>query len=374
MKKFLSLLLVTAMLVATAVAAVVVVSAIDGDWSVYAPKSQYLDGYADIMRDVPGYEYTDEGLKMIPATWKDSNPYATFQTTDPIDIREGVYLKVRVDQFSYDADNGWFGVRIWDQENVELGKLGDDYGYGVETIIRYVGTTGSYEDNYNENDPKTWAGAKSTLEWYKDLEEGQRISCINTSENDALYNFEFDEEKHPLLTLKIEWDDANEGCVVYINDVPAPDEYNSALNRYFEPLDYMAYVGFSLQNSKTGGTIGCTILEFGTCEEDATFPMGNDSAQPEINVNEVAPLADASAIAEGEPAIVLNGVKAESNVAGKPTSVIGNIISVKEDNSVNVIANTDNKASIKYIVNNYVSYAVEDFPYASTTPSLSLSV
>ena len=66
MKKLLSVLLVAAMLVATLVAAIVNVSAIDGDWSIFAIKSQYLEGYADIMRDVPGYEYTDEGLKMIP--------------------------------------------------------------------------------------------------------------------------------------------------------------------------------------------------------------------------------------------------------------------------------------------------------------------
>lgn len=363
MKKILSVLLVAAMLVATLVAAIVNVSAaVDGDWSVYAIKSQYLDGYADIMRDVPGYEYTEEGLRMIPATWKDSNPYATFQTTDPVYIKGGVYLKVRVDQFTYDAGDRWFGFSIWDQQNVELGKQGDDYGYGVETLIRHVSSKGTDAEKYDENDPKTWPGAKTTLEWYKDLEEGQRISCKNSSENDALYNYEFDDQKRPILTLKIEWDDANECCVVFINDVPAPDDYNSALNRHFEELDYMAYIGFSLQNSQTGGTIGCTILEYGTSEDDASAPMGDDRAEPEINTNEVADIADASTVAEGEPAIILNALKTESNVAGKPTSVMGNVITVKEDNSVNIIANTNNMANIKYIVNNDTSYAVEDFP------------
>ena len=362
MKKILSVLLVAAMLVATLVAAIVNVSAVDGDWSVYAIKSQYLDGYADIMRDVPGYEYTEEGLRMIPATWKDSNPYATFQTTDPVYIKDGVYLKVRVDQFTYDAGDRWFGFSIWDQKNVELGKQGEDYGYGVETLIRHVSSKGTDAEKYDENDPKTWPGAKTTLEWYKDLEEGQRISCKNSSENDALYNYEFDDQKRPILTLKIEWDDANECCVVFINDVPAPDDYNSALNRYFEELDYMAYIGFSLQNSQTGGTIGCTILEYGTSEDDATAPMGDDRAEPEINTNVVADIADASTVAEGDPAIILNALKTESDVAGKPTSVMGNVITVKEDNSVNIIANTNNMANIKYIVNNDTSFAVADFP------------
>ena len=364
MKKFLSLLLAAAMLIAIAVTAVVVVSAVDGDWSVYTVKSQYLDGYADFMHDVPGYEYTDEGLKMIPAAWRDSTPYATFQTTEPVYIKEGVYLKVRVDEFSYDAGDKFFAFSIWDQENVELGKQGEEYGYGVETLIRHRGTTGNDALNYDASNPTTWPGAKTTMEWYKDLEEGQRETCKNTSEYDSWYNYEFDENGCPILTLRIEWDDANEMCVVYINDVPAPDEYNSALKRCFEPLDYMAYVGFTLSNSKTGGTAACTILEWGTSADDAEPPMGDDSADPIVFDNQVAPIADASDIPVGSPAIILNGLKTDSNVAGNPVSMVGNVITVYEDGSINVLANTNNQATVKYIVNNDTSYAVEDFPIA----------
>jgi hypothetical protein len=68
MKKLLSVLLVAAMLVTTLVVAVVNVSAADGDWSVYAIKSQYLDGYADIKRSVPGLAYVDDGLTMVTVT------------------------------------------------------------------------------------------------------------------------------------------------------------------------------------------------------------------------------------------------------------------------------------------------------------------
>ena len=370
MKKFLSLLLAVAMLITTVVVATVSVSAVDGDWSVYTVKSQYFAEYADVVRSVPGYEYTSEGLSMISvddegnSIWMDSSPYATFQTTDPVYIKDGVYLKVRVDQFTYDAGDRWFGFSIWDQPNVELGRQGDDYGYGVETLIRHRSSAGTDAENYDENDPKTWPGAKTHLEWYKDLEEGQRISCKNTSENDSLYNYEFDDQERPILTLRIEWDDVNECCVVFINDVPAPDDYNSALNRYFEEFGYMAYIGFTLQNNQIGGTAGCTILEYGTSEDDASIPMGDDFAEPVINTNEVADIADASTVAEGEPAIILNGRKNESNIASNPTSVLGNVITVKEDNSVNIIADINNMATIKYNVNNDTSYAVEDFPIA----------
>ena len=147
MKKALSIILVAAMLITTVVAASITVSAMDGDWSVYTLKSQYLDGYADYYHDVPGYDYIDEGLKMIPAPWEDSTPYATFQTTEMVNLKEeGVYLKVRVDQFTYTAGDKWFGFSLWDDQNVELGKQGGDYGFGVETVIRVKDGVNGYDE------------------------------------------------------------------------------------------------------------------------------------------------------------------------------------------------------------------------------------
>ncbi len=388
MKKILSVLLVAAMLVATLVAAVVSVSAADGDWSIYAIKSQYLEGYADVMHSVPGYQYTNEGLTMVTVDedgnhiWPDSSPYATFQTTDPVYLAEGVYLQVRVDEFSYDASDKWFGFSLWDQQNVELGKQGDDYGYGVETLIRMQGLTAvkdeesgeiekdengntKYENTaYDAEDKKTWLGAMTTFMWNKNEEEGQRIEVKNPTDDKDTYNYEFDENGCPILTLEVKWNSRNECCEVYINGVKAPDEYNSALNRVLADNDDELYVGFSLQNNKTGGTAKCTILKYGQNAEDATPPVatGSEYAAPEVLTNEVADFMDPNDIAKGEPAIRLNGVKAESNVAGKPTSVIGNIIVVNDDNSVNVLANTANQANVKFVVSNDISYAVENFP------------
>lgn len=379
MKKFLSVLLAATLVVATLVVVTIVPAAAadKGEWSVYAIKSQYLDGYADIMHDVPGYEYTEEGLKMIPSTWKDSNPYATFQTTDPVDLKEGVYLQVRVDEFTYDAGDKWFGFSIWDQQNVELGKQGDDYGYGVETLIRIVGTSANDLAKYNPEDQSTWPGAYNSLEWYKDLEEGQRIKCVNSA-NDKLFQNNFVEKKDadgkvvvdengntvycPILTLEIVWDDASETYAISINGVPAPDSYNQAATDYFGERGDEAYIGFSLQNNTLGGTVGCTILKWGTSAEDAEVPEGDDSAAPDKYSNEKAPLADPSNIAAGAPAITLNGVRGESDVAGKPSSVLGNKIVVNEDGSVNLQASADNSANIKFVVDNDTSYAVEDFP------------
>ena len=381
MKKFLSMLLATVMVVAAVMAVLAVpTAAADGIWSVYAKKDQYIDGYTGIMSDIPGYEYTDEGLKMIPAEWKDSNPYATFQTSEKVYLADGVYLEVRVDQFSYGAGDRWFGFSIWDQQNVSLGAQGEDYGYGVETLIRHNGVPAMKDDsgnvvvdengktvyaenpaNYNAEDKSTWAGAATQLEWYKDLQEGQRINCGPTPVKDS-YDFKFDENGCPILVLEIKWDAGNEMCVAYINGVAAPDTYNQAIKDKFEADGWMAYVGFSLQNNMVNGTIGCTILKFGTSEADAEPPVGDDEAAPRAFSNEKAPLADSSTVAEGTPAIRLTGSVLDSNVAGKPSSFSGNIIVVNDDSSVTLTGAANGSAYIKFTVDNTVSYAAEDFP------------
>ena len=380
MKKFLSMLLATVMVVAAIMAVLAVpTAAADGIWSVYAKKDQYLDGYTGIMSDIPGYEYTDEGLRMIPAEWKDSNPYATFQTTEKVFLKEGVYLEVRVDQFSYGAGDKWFGFSIWDQQNVALGAQGEDYGYGVETLIRHNGVSAMKDesgnvvedengktvynekpDKYDENDKSTWAGAMQNLEWYKDLEEGKRESCTGYEKAD--YNYKFDENGNPILVLEVKWDAGNEMCVAYINGVKAPDTYNQAIKDKFEPEGWMAYVGFSLQNSMVGGTIGCTILKWGTSEADAEAPIGDDEAAPRAFSNEVADLADSATIPEGTPAVRLTGTVLDSNVAGKPNSYAGNLIVVNDDSSVNLTASPNGAAYIKFVVDNTISYEAKDFP------------
>ncbi|MGM9644476.1 MAG: hypothetical protein ACI3X1_05255 [Eubacteriales bacterium] len=359
MKKVLSILLAAAMLITAFVVVAVPVSAADGEWSVYTIKSQYLDSQkdTDMLRDIPGYEYTDEGLKMIPGKWVDSAPYGTFQTTDTWDISDGIYLQVRVDDFSYDAGDSWFGFSIWDTDGgVELGKQGGEYGLGVETLIHMKNGSAA-----NESDKTTWAGALNSFEWFKDIEAGQRVKTPQTAEDKALYQYTFDENKKPILTLEIRWDDANEGCEVFINNSPAPDEYNQALNSYFSELNYQAYIGFSFHNSKKGGTGACTILKFGTSAEDATTPVGDDEKDPVYLTNDYAEIAAASTVPANKPAILLNA-SSESNGVGKISSYAGNKILVNDDNSVNITANLSNIASASFRVASDCSYDIKDFP------------
>ena len=190
--------------------------------------------------------------------------------------------------------------------------------------------------------------------------EEQRVKTPQEPEDKAKYDYAFDENKKPILTLEIKYDDAKETYEVFINDSPAPDEYNTALNKLFP--DCQAYIAFSLHNSKKGGTAACTILKFGHTAEDATTPVGDDKRAPEIITNDFDAIADASTIAANMPAIRLNASAEESNGVGKISSYAGNKIRVNNDNSFNVTANLSNIASASFRVASNCSYDIKDFP------------
>ncbi len=356
MKKILSVLLAAAMLVTALVVVALPVSAARGDWSVYTIKSQDL-GLLPTLKDIAGYEYTEEGLKMIPGEWESSSPYATFQTTNTWDITQGIYLQVRVDDFTYSASDKWFGFSFWDSENVELGALGDEYGHGVETLIRI--NTG---DTTSE-DPVNYPGKMRGLEWYDDTGD-QRTKITQTADDMNLFENNFDENKKPIITIEVKWDDAAELCRVFVNNSPAPEAYNQAMTDYFiNNFDNQAYVGFSMQNNTTGGTVACTILKFGENAEDATVPTGDDSAKPQIFSNEAAPMTPSEEVPEGQPALVLNGSNSSSQVFGKPTSYASHKIVVNDDDTINITSGTDNHASATFNVSNDYTYEIKDFPY-----------
>ena len=136
MKKILSVLLVAAMLVSLVAAIGIPAAAIDGEWIVYSKADHYMDDFDGDMMSIPGYEYTEEGLKVIPADWKDFTPGAGVQTKEKVDIKNGVYMEVRVDEFSNEKDF-WFNFNIWSKPMFKAGKTDvEKWGYGVQELIR----------------------------------------------------------------------------------------------------------------------------------------------------------------------------------------------------------------------------------------------
>jgi len=117
----------------------------DIDWTTYRSASDYEEpeyGEEPSYRPAPGYEYTDEGFHMISADYTDTTPFGTIQTKTPVDLQNGFYMEIRVDDYPYGGQDGmadhWISFHIWDSQNIAPGNV-LDYGQGWLNLCRTPG-------------------------------------------------------------------------------------------------------------------------------------------------------------------------------------------------------------------------------------------
>ena len=340
MKKIISVAIVAAMLLSLlcVFTAIPASAAVEGMWNVYSVAGDYYleDKEDDEFAAVPGYEYTDEGLKVIPADWSDHSPKFGVHTKDVVDLKEGVYFEVRIDDFTYSGDK-WFSISVADKPYAAPGTTNvEKYGESMTTLIRP-------DDN----------GKIAAVEWrYGAFQWSDRTSMTTPDEE------KYDENGKPILALTITWDGTT--YAMDINGAPAPDTTIAYMNEHY--ADGEAYVGINLMNSNKGGTAACTILKFGTSKEDAETPVGEDSAEPTPwKGDPIAEIADPSTVPEGQPAIYMNGSRtlsdSKSSTGRKGT---GNT-KLNEDGTFHYTALSSN-AEISFAPKNEISYSIDDFP------------
>lgn len=338
MKKFLALVLSTVMLLALCAALIVPASAVDGSWWVYCSKGYYDEDFEGDEPSIVGYEYTEEGLRVIPADWRDHKPAAGFQTKEKVDLKEGVYMLVRIDEFTF-ANDKWFDINIWDSVMVSPGSTDvAKNGSGVQNLIR-----------------PSDAGDVSGITWYK---EGFTGAGNSTMAADAEKK---DADGKILLALTVTWDGTN--YAVDINGAKAPDAIVQYMKEKWGGSDSEAYIGMNMQNSNKGGTVGCTVLKFGTSKENATVPVGDDSRDPVNSYIEIEEIQDPSNIPAGKPAVFMNGSKENSDSKTNHGKSATGISSLNEDYSIRYAADKAN-IEVSFTVKNSVSYDAEDFPVA----------
>lgn len=337
MKKIISALLSVAMIISLAAVISIPAAAVEGDWLVYSSAGEYRDDFEGDYSSVIGYEYTDEGLKIIPADWRDFGPQGGVQTKTKYDVKEGIYMLVRVDEFSWDAGDKWFNMNLWSQEMVSPGSNDvGKFGFGLQTLVR--------------TNPD---GTINTLWWHTGgFDAGAMSTTRGTSPKD--------ENGKLLLELTVTWDGTT--FAADINGWEAPESVVKYMNETF--VDMEAFVGFNFLAGKKGGTAGMTILKFGTSKETAITPMGDDRRDPVNYYTEIAEIADPNTIDPGMPGVLLNGSR-EFSDAKTNTGISGNPYRTRNDDDWSVTYLAD-KAIINanYSVANDVSYDIQDFPIA----------
>ncbi len=350
MKKILSMMLVAAMLVSALCAlAVVPASAADGMWDTFAKATDYIESNADNRLSVPGYEYTDDGLHVIPGNWSTTSIFGTVATKEMVDLKDGVYLEIRVDDFTL-ANDKWFMFHLWSEHTLNPGSTSDEYGYGIQVLGRPSNASETGETLLKEVE---WYYKYFTADGKSAVADGTgSVAKVETAE-DGTVTFV---EKY-VLELCVTWD--GESYAVTYNGAPANEKTIAYMNETFGS-NSQAYVGFSFNNSTKGGNAEFTVTKFGTSKEDASTPMGDDSKEPEDYAVTYADIMDPETVPAGQPAIFMNG-SADSDLAGLPATNLGSDISLNGD-YIHVIGKASPADIGVWKVKPSVSYDVADFP------------
>ena len=244
-----------------------------------------------------GYEYTSDGFSVIQPDWTDITPFVTVSSKETVNLKDGLYLEFRVDAYSYGGANGadhWIALTLntgkTEEDGSVTGKVQPGstmYGGGWLTLLRGNGN-GSIQTFPHITTPTT-------------EEVGGKFLNIGMSANQAT----MDADGREIHTFEVTYDDAT-GYVIKVNGVVEPDNFGiltQTLNA--QNADGEFYVGIVMMDTvATDGAAELTITKFGTSAEDATKPTGTDSKEPQENTVRKAPIADASTVEAGQPAML----------------------------------------------------------------------
>lgn len=215
------------------------------EWEIHTTEDvmEYVDGVA---LWIPKSALTDDGLYATVYSF-DATPWLRLVRNEAVDLKKGVYMEIRVDEFNYGSNldawfDAWFDVMFWDQMYMIPGD--SSFGSGAQCLIR---------PNIN------------TIHWFK-----RGFDQVNGYPQQE-FSPEVVDGKH-YLTVELSWDEANKTFVYTINGVSAPQDLITYMNEKWGGSDSYAYVGFCFQHNRINEKIGCTILKYGTSAETATVP------------------------------------------------------------------------------------------------------
>ena len=340
MKRFLSVLLASMMILTLSVVLVVPTSAaLEGDWDSSRSGSDYED--AGSYCPAAGYHYDPElGFVLDPPVYaKDTTPFVQAHTKKPLDLKanndgqgNSVSLKVRVLEYAYDGGEGkdqWIAFTLNSQPISTPGST--KYGEGLCILVRGGGN-----------------GSAQVQPFYVDDVTGKSFSGTVAAFPTAEVPMNDQDQEEYTFTVKY----VDGGYVYAVND--AEFIADATLNAHFDRVFAEgAYVGVLCQTGVKDTKISLAITEW-----LGDIPVGDDKKDAEEDLREKAPIADSATVEANMPAVLWDSTLRDV----RKITVSGGEYTINDDGSVKVTTQTVSPY-VTFGVKSEVSYEAADFPY-----------
>ena len=340
MKKMISTLVAIALLLgASAMLSISSSAVVEGDWITSRRANDY-DDEQNYATPAAGYEYTPDGFKTISADYTNSTVYQQAHTKNKINLKgnnddngNAIELTFTILDYPYEGETGedqWISITLNNQDKVNQGSV--DNGEGLCILIRR--NLGG-----NSLDP-----GKAQAQYHYVDKDGKGFTAF------SLPNIEIplDEEGHEIYTFTVKYDGT--GYVFNLCGTETKDEYlNTLLD---ETCAEGAYLGITMHSGVSGATASMLISSF-----QGEVPFGEDSADPQHNVKNFAPIADSATVEANQPAVIWDSTCKDFN----KIDLVGGSYEILDNGTVKLTTQT--LAPYLFMgVKSEVSYEAADFP------------
>ena len=262
-------------------------AAVEGDWNVLRNPATYdAEAEGEVVIPAPGYEYTSEGLMTISPDFTNYTPFFTVQTKLAQNLKDGIYLEFRVDDYPYGGEDGaadhWLSFNLSDRENVAPGSI--DFGNNWLCLIRGAGS-----------------GSASVQSFVTTQTTDEAVGSFG-HKGDVAVTAPMDDDGRETYSLEITWNGSAYDVKVCGVTVMGCADITSKLEEWNSNGEF--YVGITVHAGVKDASAGITVTKFGTSAADATTPVGDDSRQPEDNKLVFGDLIDPATIPENTPALL----------------------------------------------------------------------
>ncbi|MBQ7379190.1 MAG: hypothetical protein IJW70_05865 [Clostridia bacterium] len=338
MKRFLSVLLASLMVLSLVVVMVVPTSAaMEGDWVTSRSANDYEDEAS--FCPAPGYHYDAElGFVMDPPEYAaDNTPFVQAHTKEALNLKadndgkgNSVSLKLTVLEYAYDGGemkDQWISFVLNSQPVATPGSV--DYGEGLCILIRGAGD-----------------GSAQVQPFYVDKGGKNFAAATGFPQVDVPMNDKGQEE----YTFTVKYVDGGYVYAVNGHEFVADADMNAHFDEVFAEGAYVSVV------CQTG--VKDTKISLAITEWQGDIPVGDDSAAPEEDLRSKAPIADSSTVPANAPAVLWDSTCRDC----RKINVAGGTYTVNDNGTVNIKTETVSPY-ITFGIKSEVSYEAKDFPY-----------